>query len=575
MQVPALHLVVKLLGASLCFLLLSRSEIILAQEADSAAANDKKLHFGSGITMSAQFYHMDGATARQQPFMYAISGTPSLSYGNVAVPFTLLYSNQVLSFQQPFNRFGISPRFDWGTIYLGSSSMRFSNYTLAGQRFDGAGADLQLGILRIGAMYGRFSREVRPDNAVDDPETFINEAATTSFLRTGYAAKFGLGTRESYVDFVYLNAADQQPAEYDYSEWEMHPAQNVVLGIRSVINAKGLVVITNDWAASAYTRDQFADSIEIEDAFIRSVTKNLLTPNQSTQLRFAGESAITLKTKYVSPGLLYKRIELDYKTMGAYYFLNDIEQYQANLSFRFLQNKLTGSGSFGQQHDNLQDHHLSTSRRNIGALSLNYTPSAVWGVSGSFSNFGITTNPLPTSLADTTRLKQVSNTFSLVPRYQLLKGKHNHLFTLVSSYSALNNLGDPIGEAAETTSLTNSLSYSWTWVPYSFQTGCTPTFIRTTTILGEYQATGVSLQASKAFLAGKVSSGIQTGVFANSFNQVSNGRTVTAGIQGSVNWPKWPGASLGLQYMNNQSADETVLASFRELYANISINYNF
>ena len=51
MQVPALHLVVKLLGASLCFLLLSRSEIILAQEADSAAANDKKLHFGSGITM--------------------------------------------------------------------------------------------------------------------------------------------------------------------------------------------------------------------------------------------------------------------------------------------------------------------------------------------------------------------------------------------------------------------------------------------------------------------------------------------------------------------------------------------
>ena len=63
--------------------------------------------------------------------------------------------------------------------------------------------------------------------------------------------------------------------------------------------------------------------------------------------------------------------------------------------------------------------------------------------------------------------------------------------------------------------------------------------------------------------------------FANSFNQVSNGRTVTAGIQGSVNWPKWPGASLGLQYMNNQSADETVLASFRELYANISINYNF
>ena len=98
-------------------------------------------------------------------------------------------------------------------------------------------------------MYGRFSREVRPDDAVDDPETFINEAATASFLRTGYAAKFGLGTRESYVDFVYLNAADQQPAEYDYSEWEMHPAQNVVLGIRSVINAKGLVVITNDWAA--------------------------------------------------------------------------------------------------------------------------------------------------------------------------------------------------------------------------------------------------------------------------------------------------------------------------------------
>jgi hypothetical protein len=157
------------------FILLCALALSNAAHADNGNGSKPWFGFSSGLTVSGQYYRNWGGDPRQQPFMYSISGAPALDIKGMTMPFNVLYSNQVFTVQQPFNQFGISPRFKWGTNYLGSSSMKLSNYSLSGQRFTGAGADLQLGWIRVGGMYGRLRRLVRPVGLNNDPLTFLNE----------------------------------------------------------------------------------------------------------------------------------------------------------------------------------------------------------------------------------------------------------------------------------------------------------------------------------------------------------------------------------------------------------------
>ena len=132
----------------LCFILLVfGSKFVIA---DNSFSKKPWIGFSSGLTVSGQYYRKWGGDPRQQPFMYSISGAPALDIKGMTMPFNVLYSNQLFTVQQPFNMIGIAPRFKWGTFYLGSSAMKFSNYSLSGQRFTGVGADLQLGWIRLG-----------------------------------------------------------------------------------------------------------------------------------------------------------------------------------------------------------------------------------------------------------------------------------------------------------------------------------------------------------------------------------------------------------------------------------------
>ena len=186
------------------FLLLLIPFTVLATETDSSRS--KWIGFSSGITLSAQFYRTNNVNPRQQPFMYSISGAPALDIKGVTMPFSVMYSNQVFAFQQPFNLFGIAPKFKFGTVYLGTSSLRFSQYSLAGQRILGAGADLQFKWLRLGAIYGRLRRQVNPIGGINDPSTFLIEQEAEAFKRKGYAVKIGFGKQQHYFDIIYFKA---------------------------------------------------------------------------------------------------------------------------------------------------------------------------------------------------------------------------------------------------------------------------------------------------------------------------------------------------------------------------------
>ncbi|MCB0820375.1 MAG: hypothetical protein KDC13_07110, partial [Bacteroidetes bacterium] len=550
--------------------------LCFAGEGDSTGTGSKKwLSLSAGLTMSAQFYQNWGGTPRQQPFMYSLSGAPALDIKGVTMPFSVIYSNQVFSYQQPFNQFGLAPRFKFGTVYLGTASIRQSNYTLAGQRFTGVGAELQFKWLRLGGMYGRLRKQVVPFGNFNDPTTFLNESETPSFKRNGYTVKIGFGKKEHFFDLIWFKGYDVVPDDFDQADWNVRPRENVVFGINSSLNFGKKVTLKNDWGISAFTQNTLADTVEIENQQLRQLARGILLPRISTQIRIAGESSIRFNHKVLSPSFSYKRVELDYTSLGAYFFQTDLQQFTGGINLKLFKGKLITNASLGRQNDNLQKQRLRTSYRSIGSVNINYNPSPRWGMNLIYSNFGITQSPLPKSLTDTTRINQVNNSFTFMPRLLIQKGKSTHSMHLSLGYTALNNLGASIAATAAMTNYTGNFNYTWQHTPTMLSLGLTPTAIISRTFAGEFFSRGATFNAGKVLGKGKFNVNYVGGYFSNDFNGVSNGYTVTQLLSFTGNIPKWPSLTFNIQHINNVSNNTLAVQSFKELFATISVSYNF
>jgi hypothetical protein len=549
----------------------------ILQAVEDSTRHDGKRVFGlsSGLSVTGQFYRVRGGLARQQPFMYSISGAPALDIKGVTMPFSVIYSNQVFTYQQPFNQLGIAPRFKYGTIYLGNSSVRFSNYTMAGQRFGGVGADLQFKWLRVGGLYGRMRRQVAPIGALNDPLTFVNESETQAYNRMGYCFKLGFGTAKSFVDFIYFNAWDALPKNYTGDAWKVKPIQNAIFGINSFLRIGKRVVFKNDWAVSAFTRNSLADTVIIEDERLRNLANRILTPTITSNVRIAGESSIKYVTKFITPSLSYKRVELDFTSVGAYFFLTDIQQITGGLQLNLFKNKLSFNSSFGRQSDNLQKQRLRTSFRNIGSVNMNFNPSARWGLSVVATNFGITQSPLPTSFTDTMRINQVNNSYTVIPRYMIQGTKTAHNFNFVAGYNAMSNLGSSLGDAANMTCYNLNLSYNLNFMPWLVNAGITPSMMSSETVAGNFIARGLSINAGKAFFKNQIIFNYVFGRYGNTFNGEGNGSTVSQLISFTCSLPKWPSISVNIQNINNKTLNQSVAPAFNELIATFTLSYNF
>src|SRR5690606_30555610 len=101
------------------------------------------------------YYGTSGIASRRQPFSWYITGAPVVSIYGISFPFSMTVSEQERRYAQPFNRYGVSPRYKWLTLHAGYRNVRFSDFTLAGVNMLGGGVEINPGIFRFGAMAGR------------------------------------------------------------------------------------------------------------------------------------------------------------------------------------------------------------------------------------------------------------------------------------------------------------------------------------------------------------------------------------------------------------------------------------
>jgi hypothetical protein len=558
------------------FMWLSVSLITINAQDLAQIGQQPPVRLTSGFSIQSNYYSVNNIPYRRQPYNWNISGTPVLHLYGVSMPFSFYISNQQLGYQQPFNQFGISPTYKWATLHLGYSSVNFSEYTLAGRRFLGAGAELTPGNLRFGFIYGRFQRAVEQDTLLQStPQEYLSGMPIAAFARKGYAVKLGYGTERNNFELMYLQAADDtnsinQPLSIE----TLAPERNSAIGIKHRISIYDLFW-ESDAAISIYTRDMRAE--QVDSSGLSSALKffhRLFDPRLTSQLLYAASTQAGYRGSNINTSIRYKRISRDFKTMGAYYFQTDLEEIALQAGTSMLRRRLQLRGNIGFQRNNLGNDRLHTTRRLIASFHTGMQLHMNLRLDATYSNFGITQTPTQPGLSDTVRIDQVQQSVQISTNYRI-PSMLPQVVSLQVNVQDLAPRQSTVSNVSEMRAVNTSAIYSIILPENQMTLSFSGQGIWQDMAHGTVRSIGGGVTAAKPFMQGKLNSQAAIRVFSTSFPEVSGGSTVTfdAGLNYRV-IPRWT-VNTNLTVTSSKGSGQHPGEKFNEAYLTVGSQINF
>lgn len=416
--------------------------------------------FSGNLQARSFVYNATGIPQRQDPFSYVFDGNASVSLYGWNIPFSFTYSQQDKSFRQPFNQFGISPRYKWITLHGGYRNLNFSPYTLAGHTMLGGGLELNPGKLRFAVMYGRLNRATVIDTTMQTLVPF-------SFSRKGLAVKLGYGTKTNHVELSFLRAKDDstsRPIDAILDSHNVLAASNAVLGFKANFTFLKKAFVESDGAVSIYTSDMNSPiGIDSLDNPLLEGLRNSFDVNGTSQLFTALNVGMGYAERYYRLKVNYQRVEPNFRSMGAYYFSNDLEAYTINPTFSLPSGKLRGNVSIGIQRDNIKDQKEATNKRFVGTANMAAQVTERLGLDFNYSNFSNNQTPKTLSFADSMKIVQTTQVFSIMPRYIITMPKLTHMVMVSANLSGMKDFNGYFGaEGAQRNINTNQYLLSYT-----------------------------------------------------------------------------------------------------------------
>lgn len=413
----------------------------LAQDVEQAWQNSKNIlkepsvSIAGSIGANSIFYQAHGIAPRRDPFYWVLNANLNFTlFNKVSIPFTAVitqqdknYTNGLDKFSQPFNQFGISPRYKWLTVHAGFRSLEFSEYTLSGAMFLGGGVEIkpEKSLISGTAMYGRFVKAI-PHGGVDGIVVSL-----PAYERWGGGGKIKVGTETNYGEFIFLKIKDDVSSIPFDTALIVTPQENQVLaaGIRQKISK--WLSTSADLAYSMFTKNLY-DNVRKIERF--TYVNQIYSPRPSSQFNKAITASLDFTPGKYRLGLKYKRIDPDYKTLGSIFLTNDIEEISMNTSFAILKNKISINGASGVQRNNLDKIQVVTSQRIIGSLNVSYNVNSHLNLSANYSNFSSNTLPVRDVFTDSIKFVQLTQNEGLVASYAFGTGKLKHTLTNSSTY---------------------------------------------------------------------------------------------------------------------------------------------
>lgn len=445
-----------------CFLLIN---ITVALGQDIGQIGKAKLFkLTGGVAANSVYYN---GISNREPFTYILSGNINLNISNVYnIPVSFTYSNQKFESSNPFsfNRLSIHPSYKWITTHIGDVSMNFSPYTLNGHQFSGLGVDLTpKSKWNISTMYGRLLKASEYDE---------NNATTSepAYKRIGYGLKAKYDFDKFSLATIFFKATDDKNSIENPVpvEFELQPKDNIVMSVESNVKFLDHGEIKAEIALSTITEDTNAEGKEVNPNLFSSLLKTNITTNKYKAYNLGFTYAVGKGTI----GVEYEHIDPEYRTLGAYFFNNDLENITINATQNILDNKVAISFNGGLQKDDLNNEKSSQLTRVVSAVNVTYTASEKLNVSGAYSNFQSYTNIknqfdyinelTQTDNLDTLDFQQISKNASLNINYILKnsKTKKENIAMALSFQNAVNKQGGNTVENGDSKFYNGNASYN-------------------------------------------------------------------------------------------------------------------
>ena len=471
--------------------------IVPARSQDVENISDEEpVQFSGSASLTTGFYDMSGIGARRQPYNYSLRFNPTLQLYGISLPFSITLNKQGTRFSQPFNQFGMSPEYKWAELHLGYRRMSFSPFTLQGQTFAGGGIELNPGKFRFGAFYGRLDKASnRITGNIPQPQ----------YKRTAWGGKIGVGTEQEYLDVIFFRARDQMnslPGTSDSLRNQIPARENMVVGLSSRLNFfDDHVSWKFDVAGSAYTRDLRQQKIDLSQEEVPGLLTDMYTPRTSSLFSWSGETSLTLNLDGFTLGGTYRRVNPDYRSMGVNYINDDVENITLNTSFSLWKNKLSISGRYGIQRNNLTEKQTSRTNRNIGSVNLSFNPSSTFGINMQYSNFNVDQQVVrrDTIVRDSMLINQVNHNLNVFPRRTFVSGNHVHNIVLGATYQKLQ---DATYTGNEITNYNLNYGLTFNKIGLTINTGLNYNHMRRGNF--ESERYGVSLSGRKSLVDNKL-----------------------------------------------------------------------
>ncbi|WP_160716026.1 hypothetical protein [Chitinophaga solisilvae] len=443
----------------------------------STAQNLEQLGWKKGVKVSGSvsantiLYSASEMKGRRDPFNWSVNGNLNISLFGYDAPFSFSYSNQQRSFSQPFNTLSFTPQYKWVKAYLGYTAMSFSNYTLAGHMFLGAGVELTPGKWRLAAMYGRLKKEV-PFNVSDS-----QQQAEPAFRRMGYGVKAGYGDERGSIDIsVFAAKDDKNSLLYIPKDALLYPQENVAVSIAGKKTFLRHFFVDVEYAVSMLNKDIRADTGKPATGGA-NLFKGLLKGSPGTRYYDAVNAGIGYNGAFYSLQLRYERIAPDYQTLGAYYFNNDMRNITIAPTLRLMHGRLSLAGNIGMQTNNLDSSKAHTNKRFVGSANATFVPSDSWNFNLNYSNFTSHTRARPLNDPffqnpyDTLNFYQVNNNVTGMVNYLFGSRERRHSIMMNVSYQRASDNSAGNDKIQLSDYYTGNLGYNYMLTPLDLTLG--------------------------------------------------------------------------------------------------------
>lgn len=435
-------------GILLIFLWVASGSFSYAQDLENISKKDI-LKVSGGVGLQTTAYTAIGTQSNRDPFLGVINLNLNFNIlGIVSAPFSATFSTQSIGFStpQPFNNFGISPKYKSVTAHLGYRSMNLSEFSLSGSQFLGVGVEVspEGSFIKGKALIGRFAKPVffNPDGTV---------ATDPSFSRIGWGTGITLGRSAKNQLSLNVFKAQDDPNSLDIPAEDLGitPADNLVLGVTGKKTITKQISVDGEFDLSFYTNDVTVPR-EILAGYSYFNNIPLFTQNPTSELRKAIVANANFNPSFAKFQLKYRRVDPGYKTLGIAFVNNDYEDVSLKSSFGLLEKRLGVSVSGGLQRNDLLKQKVTGMLRVISSLGLTYRINESWNAGLNFANFTTDTKQTVVLTLDSLSMVQTTKNFAANLSRTFGNANSNGNFSVAFNYQ------DAIVDEVRTTTFYNS-----------------------------------------------------------------------------------------------------------------------